>query len=1217
MIEQVNFSLQKVINKLLEITTKENNVNTFLIKSLDVIIEEAKLLGFLDKGIIFLKRNNEFMKVVAHKNMSDEVLQQCGYVRKEECVCGKALCSVTHQFKNSIEKIQNNKLKFSEKNICSFPIHYKENTYGVLTLYLEDEAYYDESIISEITSISNTLGLVIHEKRMQRYADFVKNKLDVSYGDQYFKHLASFFAEELNMKYCFIGTYHQNLKQISSIIFMEKNKQLENIVCKVENSPTEILLKEHFCLFPKNVQTIFPKDIELKTYNIESYVGMLLYDENKTPIGTIVLMNDQPIEEQEHEDMKQVLSIFTPRLRGECERKLYETNFILEQEKYKKIINELQDVFVRTKIAEDGSEIIEASPSVFNISGYKPEELLGKSPEIFYHDLSQRKAFQENLFKDKKLENIPLTFIKKNKELIHAKVNAQLVYDENGVPIEARFFIKDVTESFNEEIRKEIAYVIAKKSQRRVININTISEYLYNMLGRVTDVSNFYISFFNEADKTISFPVYADGENNNITFEVEKEFNPNGFFEHIISHKSSIVKTEKELHELISIKRLRVNRTVPKLLVSFPIRNEGKVVGALTVMSYTSSNLLCNSDLELLEFVSTQLSTIVEREQWQKSLIEKEKYFRTLVESSHEIIGIVDINGVMQYVSESVKKILGYNSYEMIGKSFFEFIPEHNIKQVKQNFNNTVTVQKANNNNVDTVKIINKDGETRIINFTLNNQLDNNIVEGIVFNAQDVTEKYYAEKRLEASKERLIEQEKNYRNIFNNSNDGIILFDEDFRVIDVNKRMTFISGYSKNEVKRISILEMLNYTEDEEVIKEIRKLDGITKKSIIVEKIVPHKEHKLLYCKIFIKKVPKSENEQGYYIAFLTDITKSNEAIQKAIDLENALHYTTNVIYVGLDGEIINVSENVIKKSGYTKKELIGASTKIFNSNFHPKEFFKEMWDTILKGEVWSGEVRNKRKDDSIYWIYSTIIPVRDIYNKIAYFINVRQDITEVKQVKLNRIRDVIDAQEKEKENFAKELHDGLGQILLASKMNLSSLQDDMEKLNEPILDVYNNSMKLLTASIQEARNISHGLMTRVLAQFGLAQAIEDVISNVNLLDNAIVFDFKHNIKDLRFEGEQEKALYRIIQELITNILKHSKANRASIVLNLEKNLLSIKVKDNGIGMLDNSKNNHTKGIGLKNIETRLDYLSGTFKINKQAEIGTEISISVPVSFFE
>lgn len=442
--------------------------------------------------------------------------------QKKDCVCGKALCSITQQFKKNVEKAHNNKVIFTEKNICSFPISYKDNSYGVLTLYLKDEAFYCDTTINALNSICNTIGLVIHEKRMQRYADFVKNKLDVSYGNQYFIHLANFFIEEFKMKYCFIGTYNNSLEQISSIVFMDKNEQLDDIVCNLENSPTEVLLKEHFCMFTKNVQTIFPDDVELKKYDVQSYVGMLLHNEKNVPVGAIVLMDDKPIDEKEQEDMKQVLSIFTPRLRGECERKLYETNLVVEQEKYKNIIDELQDVFIRTKITDDGNEIIEASPSAFKFSGYKPEDLIGKSPEIFYFDLNQRKAFHQKLFVDKKVENFPLTFVKKNQDLIYAKVNAQMIGDENGVPTEIRLFGRDITESINEEIRKEIAYVVAKKSQRRTININTISEYLYKMLGRVTDVTNFYISFFNEVEKTIFFPVHADGENKSIAFEIEK-----------------------------------------------------------------------------------------------------------------------------------------------------------------------------------------------------------------------------------------------------------------------------------------------------------------------------------------------------------------------------------------------------------------------------------------------------------------------------------------------------------------------------------------------------------------------------------------------------------------------------------------------------------------------------------------------------------------------
>lgn len=104
MIEQANFSLQKVINKLLEITTKEKDIDTFLIKSLDLIVGETILLGFLDKGIIFLKRNNEFMKVIAHKNIDEAVLQQCGHVRKKIVYVEKPYVQLHSNLKRMLRK---------------------------------------------------------------------------------------------------------------------------------------------------------------------------------------------------------------------------------------------------------------------------------------------------------------------------------------------------------------------------------------------------------------------------------------------------------------------------------------------------------------------------------------------------------------------------------------------------------------------------------------------------------------------------------------------------------------------------------------------------------------------------------------------------------------------------------------------------------------------------------------------------------------------------------------------------------------------------------------------------------------------------------------------------------------------------------------------------------------------------------------------------------
>ena len=1208
----MKFALQKIINQLLVTTTKEKEIDGFLTASLPIIIDEIKPLGFQDRGIIFLKRNNEYIKPVAHQNIESEILEHCGYVKKDNCVCGKAFCSQFYQYKKDLKLISDKNEVIRESNICSFPINYKDNCYGVLTLYLEENKNFTQNLAQEMSSVSSTLGLVIHEKRMQLYADFIKNKLDVSYGDDYFNHLTGFFTQEFKMRYCFIGTYDKNMQQISSVVFKDGAQQLQNITCHLKNSPTEILLKEGFCMFPKNVQTIFPNDKELKEYHAESYVGKLLYNDKNQPVGAIVLMHDEPIDELESQDINQVLSLFTPRLRGECERKLYENNLQLEKEKYRNIIEELQDAFVRTKISPDGNYILEASPSVLRITGYENHEIVGKSPEVFYHDLSQRKAILDKLDKDLKVYNFPVTFVRKNKELVYASVNAQLILDEENNPSEIRMLARDVTETVFEDIRKEIAYIIAKKSQRRVIDLNTISEYLYNMLSRVIDVSNFYISFFNEYEKTIFFPVYSDGVNNNIEFAVNKAYRHHGFFEHVITSKSPLQLNEKQVHEMITMNRLKLHREVPKHLVSFPIRNEGMVVGALSILSYECGQHLCKSDIELLEFVATQLSNIVEREKWQKSLIDKEKYFRTLVESSHEVKGIIDKKGIVQYVSESVKSILGYNAYEMIGKSIIDFIPDNYVEKTSGNFHKIIA--RPFTHHTDLAKAKAKDGSSKVVHFSLNNQLGNPIVDGIVFNAQDITEKHYAEKSLELSKRQIEEQEKNYRAIFNNANDGIILFDEKLNIIDVNKRFCFLTNYSKETIINNSFNKIFKENLDEELEVQIQQLDGIKHKSVIIERKIKTKTSKQLICKVFIKKITLGDNEKDYYIAFITDVTKRNEASQKALELENALKSSTNLIYVDLQGKIIYANDKIIHTSGYTPKELVGRKISLFNSGYHSKEFFEDLWSKVLSGNVWSGEMRNVRKDGSYFWIFGTIIPIKDINGTIQYFINVRQDITEVKQLKTNSIRDVIDAQEKEKENFAKELHDGLGQILLASKMNLSWLQDSIKKLDKDAQNVYEHSMNLITASIQETRNISHGLMTRGLNQFGLSRSIEDAVNNVVFIDKSLQFEFRHNIEELRFSEEQEKGLYRVLQELITNIIKHSKATRASINIHLEQNTMHITVKDNGVGLTKQFKTLKNSGIGLKNIITRLDYLSGTFTVNENLKKGTEIIIEVPVT---
>ncbi len=119
---------------------------------------------------------------------------------------------------------------------------------------------------------------------------------------------------------------------------------------------------------------------------------------------------------------------------------------------------------------------------------------------------------------------------------------------------------------------------------------------------------------------------------------------------------------------------------------------------------------------------------------------------------------------------------------------------------------------------------------------------------------------------------------------------------------------------------------------------------------------------------------------------------KSN-SYQYAIDQASIVSITDG------DGNITYVNDNFCKISGYTRDELIGQNHRLINANYHDRDFFEEMWDTLLKGNTWSGEVCNRAKEGSVYWVKTTITPVKDIKGEIIEMISIREDITSMKNM--------------------------------------------------------------------------------------------------------------------------------------------------------------------------------------------------------------------------
>lgn len=202
-------------------------------------------------------------------------------------------------------------------------------------------------------------------------------------------------------------------------------------------------------------------------------------------------------------------------------------------------------------------------------------------------------------------------------------------------------------------------------------------------------------------------------------------------------------------------------------------------------------------------------------------------------------------------------------------------------------------------------------------------------------------------------------------------------------------------------------------------------------------------------------------------------------------------------------------------------------------------------------------------------------------------------------------------AEENERQRIAKDLHDGLVQSLAAIKIGLQSAMRKT-KLEEATEQEFNEKVKMVDDAAAEARHISHQMMPRALTETGLVSALEDML-NKTLGQSDMTFSFEHfGIGEERFKQSIEIGIYRIAQELVNNILKHSKAKVCSIQLYKTKSHLILHVEDDGQGFKFDDKVNNS-GIGLSNIFSRASAVNGEVNYEGGQPHGTVANLRVPL----
>jgi PAS domain S-box-containing protein len=629
---------------------------------------------------------------------------------------------------------------------------------------------------------------------------------------------------------------------------------------------------------------------------------------------------------------------------------------------------------------EPGPKILYVNDALCRITGYSSEELIGQTPRILQGPKSDRDALRKLGQSLRNWESCETTIInyKKSGEPFWLHMSISPVADETGWYTHWIAIERDITVSKNQELNRQLLADI-----QSMFGANEdIGLVMQQIMGMIVDhfelgLAEYWVMGMEDNRLNLEGASYKNSDN---------QFDNKVYKETYLQEAKLLAQSVYQTEQMVVwqkgddssgfVQWEFADFTKYENAYAFPLFMEKKIVGVFIVV-LNNGALFYEKNASFLEELLEKIAMYVKQRQLTRQLDQLFKY-------APDIICIVGTDGFFKKVNPVALKMLEFSEEELLSYPISKFLfpgKDGKTSSEKIDFNAGKPHYSFEN------RFITGSGKTIWLSWTFTPSPETGLLYGV---AKDVTEK------------------KEYEQLLNKANDLALIGGWE---IDLVNNKAFWSAITLKicEIDTLEKPDMNSWMEffkqgiDRDTIKLKVKEAIQLQKSWDEELRIVTKSGKVKW----VRSIGDTEYIDGKCIRVFgsfqdIDIRKQTELIlqnnlKELKDYKFALDQSAIVSITNANGVILSVNDNFCQISKYSRDELVGQNHNIVNSRFHTSAFFSHLWSTILAGNVWKGEVRNKAKDGTCYWVYTTIIPFMNNKGDIQQFLSIRFDITEEK----------------------------------------------------------------------------------------------------------------------------------------------------------------------------------------------------------------------------